>query len=359
MDGFAVRAADLAMATDESPARLAIVGESRAGRPWEGSMGPGEAIRISTGAMMPEQADAVVRLEEADEQADELVTGVRIQSGRDVRRAGEDIVPGQTVIPRGARIGAAELGVLASVGIAGVRCLRQPRVAVVTTGEELIEPDEPMRAGGVRNSNAWSLPTLALAAGGELILRRRVSDDREATEAAIGEALNADVIVVTGGVSVGAHDHVKSALRVLGAIRVFWGVALRPGRPIWFGVRESPEGGRSLVFGLPGNPVSALVTFLLFVRPALRMMQGVECQLDRIIAQLDSPRERLPRRSQLVGVCLSHRDDGWHAEPTRGSQGSHILTSMLGADGLAVIHPGRGRVAAGERVDVELLPRPS
>ena len=233
MDGFAVRAADLAMATDESPARLAIVGESRAGCPWEGSMGPGEAIRISTGAMMPEQADAVVRLEEADKQADELVTGVRIQSGRDVRRAGEDIVPGQTVIPRGARIGAAELGVLASVGIAGVRCLRRPRVAVVTTGEELIEPDEPMRAGGVRNSNAWSLPTLALAAGAELILRRRVSDDREATEAAIGEALNADVIVVTGGVSVGAHDHVKSALRGLGAIQVFgeWpsAPAARPG----------------------------------------------------------------------------------------------------------------------------------
>ena len=318
MDGFAVKAVDTAGAAPGAPVRLKVVDESRAGRPAISGVRAGEAIRISTGAMLPEGADSIVRVEEASEREGAVETEVRTEPGRDVRRAGDDIEPGDVVLRAGATIGPAELGVLASVGRDAANCARRPRVAVVTTGDELLDPSEPMTRGGVRNTNAWALPALARLAGAEPAGVGRTRDDPGVTREAIAAALAADVAVISGGVSVGEHDHVRTALAELGADQRFWGVALRPGRPTWFGVHGGgPGAGGSLVFGLPGNPVSAVVTFLLFVRPALRMLQGADPVRDRTTAILDSGYEKGPGGTHAVRVKLELAEDGWHAERTR------------------------------------------
>jgi molybdopterin molybdotransferase len=355
MDGFAVRAADTAAAGEGSPVRLKIVDESRAGHPAAKELGEGEAIRISTGAMLPSGADSVVRIEEASTEDDVLVTEANVDPGRDIRRAGEDIQPGDTVIAAGTAIGPSELGVLASVGRGTVSCTRRPTLALVSTGDELLDPTDEMTPGGVRNTNAWALRAMAGMAGAEVISLGRAGDDPAATRDAVGEALKADVAVICGGVSVGEHDHVRPALEELGAEQRFWGVALRPGRPTWFGTHGGE--GAGMAFGLPGNPVSAIVTFILFVRPALRALAGEDPSRDRATAVLDSDYEKGPGRTHAIRVRLELGDDGWHADLTRGAQGSHVLTSMLGADALAVIPAQHESVAAGETVSVELLPR--
>jgi molybdopterin molybdotransferase len=354
MDGFALRAADTAMADEERPARMRIVGESRAGAPFDGIVGAGEATRISTGAVLPAGADAVVPIEEAGDGGDVVTVPAPTPAGQHVRRAGEDIVAGTEVLAPGARLGPAELGVLASVGVAEVTCARQPAITVLTTGDELTPPGRALEPGAIRDSNAHTVPAQALAAGCRLVAVEHVPDSRAATEEAIERGLADDLLVVTGGVSVGPHDHVKGALDALGVGERFWGIALRPGRPTWFGIRDSGP-APTLVFGLPGNPVSAMVTFELLVRPAVAVMTGgAPVREERLRAVLDEPYRKRPGRLHAVRCSLTARDDGWHARPT-GPQASHILTSMLGADGLAMIEADRGDVAAGETVDVQPL----
>jgi len=349
MDGYAVRAADTAGA--DGGARLPVVDESRAGHPAQRRLAEGEAVAISTGAMVPEGADAVVRVEDTDAGSQEVEIRVEVEAGRDIRRAGEDIAAGEAVLGAGDEIGPAEAGVLVSVGRGEVACARRPRVNLLTTGDELQEPGEPLRPGAIRNSNAYSVSGLIRRSGAVLGTVEMVPDDRDATADALARALTGDVVVISGGVSVGPHDHVRPTLGALGAEEVFWGVALRPGKPTWFGV--APSG--CLVFGLPGNPVSAMVTFLLFVRPAIRAMLGASpTQADRAAAVLDSDYPKQPGRAHVVRCRLELRDDGWHATPTK-DQGSHVLTSMLGADALAVIPTTSGTVRAGERVEIELL----
>jgi molybdopterin molybdotransferase len=350
MDGFAVRSADTARAADGAPVRLAVAGESRAGRPAPRALEVGEAISISTGAMVPDGADAVVRVEDTRASDGAVEVSVAARQGENIRRAGEDVRAGQTVIARGTEIGPAELGVLASLGLARVKCARRPRVSVLTTGDELHEPGEELPAGGIRNTNAYSVPALAARAGAELAGVETAADEPAATREAVKSALDVDVAVICGGVSVGEHDHVRPALAEVGAEQLFWGVALKPGKPTWFGVR-----GGTLIFGLPGNPVSAMVTFLLFVRPALRAMLGAAPEATRLTAVLDSAIEKRRDRAQAVRCSLEARPDGWHARPT-GDQGSHVLTSMLGADALAILPTDKGSVRAGERVTLELLP---
>ena len=349
MDGYAVRAADTAGAN--GGARLRVVDESRAGHPAQRRLAEGEAVAISTGAMVPEGADAVVRVEDTDAGSQEVEIRVEVEAGRDIRRAGEDIAAGEAVLAAGDEIGPAEAGVLVSVGRGEVACARRPRVNLLTTGDELQEPGEPLRPGAIRNSNAYSVSGLIRRSGAVLGTVEMVPDDRDATADALARALTGDVVVISGGVSVGPHDHVRPTLAALGAEEVFWGVALRPGKPTWFGV--APSG--CLVFGLPGNPVSAMVTFLLFVRPAIRAMLGASpTQADRATAVLDSDYPKQPGRAHVVRCRLELRDDGWHATPTK-DQGSHVLTSMLGADALAIIPTTSGTVRAGERVEIELL----
>ena len=342
MDGFAVVAGPAA--------ELEVVAESRAGHPADVPVRPGTAARISTGAVLPEGADAVAPVERVEELDAARVRVPATEAGANVRRAGEDVRAGDVVLRSGAVLGPAELGVAASVGRASLRCARRPRVAVLVTGDELTPPGEPLGPGGIYSSNGFSLAAQVERAGGEVTGRATVPDDRDGTRAAFAAALAAaDVVVVSGGVSVGPHDHVKGALAELGVDEHFWGVSLRPGKPTWFGTRE-----RVLAFGLPGNPVSAMVTFQLFVRPALAALQGAPPDARRTAATLGEPVARNPQREQAIRVALRDGDGGLVADPT-GAQGSHVLTSMLGAEGLALIAPGEGEAAAGERVEVELL----
>ncbi|MGH2845959.1 MAG: molybdopterin molybdotransferase MoeA [Thermoleophilaceae bacterium] len=335
-------------------AELEVVGEARAGHPARERVEPGTAIRISTGAGIPEGATAVVPVERSEPAVERSEpAAVRVDDSRpgaNIRRAGEDIRAGELVLRAGSVLGPPELGVAASVGLASLRCSRRPRVAVLVTGDELTEPGTPLAPGGIYSSNGLALAAQVQRAGAESRPPRTVRDSAEETRAALGEALDsADVVVVSGGVSVGAHDHVKAAFAELGVEERFWGVSLRPGKPTWFGAR-----GGVLAFGLPGNPVSAMVTFHLFARAALAALQGADPSPSRGFATLAEPIARHRSREQAVRVTLRSGADGWRAAPT-GPQGSHMLTSMLGADAVARIEPGDGELGAGERVEVELL----
>ncbi|HVO55270.1 MAG TPA: gephyrin-like molybdotransferase Glp [Solirubrobacterales bacterium] len=349
MDGFAVRAADTAGAAPGAPATLRLVGESRAGHPAQATVGAAEAIAISTGAVLPAGADAVVRVEDTRLEGETVLVEAEVATGRNVRRAGEDFAAGEVVLPRGAAIGAAELGVLAAIGADPVPCVRRPRVAVLTSGDELTPLGEPLAPGAIRDSNGYAVPALARLAGAEVVSVGWAPDEPAATEEAVAAALSADVAIVCGGVSVGAHDHVKGALERLGVVEAFWRVALRPGGPTWFGRREG-----TLVFGLPGNPVSVVVTFLLLARPALLALGGGDPAGRRVHARLAADVERPPGRAHAARCRLELTDGGWLAHPFP-RQGSHVLTSLVGADGLALV-PAEGPGGnAGETVEVELL----
>jgi molybdopterin molybdotransferase len=343
MDGYAVIAGPAA--------ELAIVGESRAGRPAERRLAPGEAIAISTGAVVPEGADAVVPVERVAA-SDGAVAVPDTEPGANVRRAGEDMRSGERVLAAGTDLGPAEVAVLSSLGRERVVCGARPRLAVLVTGDELVPPGRPLRPGQIRDSNAIALAAQGRRAGAHVELVEHVPDEREATVAALERALAAaDVVCVSGGVSVGEHDHVKAALAAVGAEERFWGIALKPGKPTWFG-----RAGATLAFGLPGNPVSAMVTFHLLARPALRALAGGDPADTRTRAVLDAPVRLNPAREQALRCRLDARDDGWHVAPTK-AQGSHVLTSMLGAGALALVPTGEGTLEPGERVDVELLER--
>ncbi len=356
MDGFALRAEDTADAAPDRPVRLTVAGESRAGRPAGGAVGAREAFRISTGAVVPEGADAILRQEDASELDGGIETERRVEIGADIRPVGADVRPGDTLLEAGTALGPSELGVLASIGRDPIPCRRRPSLTLIGTGDELVEPSEEIGPGQIRDTNGVALTSLAELAGAQVAARRRVGDDPEATRAVLGEATRGDVTVICGGVSVGPHDHVRPVLEELGTDQLFWGVALRPGRPTWFGLSDGgPRDGGGLVFGLPGNPVSAVVTFLLFVRPALRSLAGLDPSTARTTAVLDEAYEKRPGRAHAIRVSLRLDDDGWHATPTRPEQASHILTSMLGADALAMVPAASEGVAAGESVEVELI----
>jgi molybdopterin molybdotransferase len=342
MDGFAVR-------SGPAGRTLPVTGEARAGRPADRPLEPQEAFRISTGAVLPDGADAVIEVERVEERDGAILPQVDVEEARNVRAPGEDLPAGTVVLHQGVRLGPAELGVAVSAGRATVRCARPPRVAVVATGDELVDPGTPLRPGQIHNSNAVTLGALAQQTGARVFTVTGAPDTLDETIEALGLALDeADVLVVSGGVSVGPHDHVKPALDALGVQQRFWGVALRPGKPTWFGTRE----GR-LAFGLPGNPVSSMVTFLLFVRPALHALQGAPFDTPRRTAILTEPIERNAQRDEAVRVSLATTERGsLQATPT-GPQDSHISSSMLGAAGLAIVERGEGGVDAGDTVTVE------
>jgi molybdopterin molybdotransferase len=372
MDGFAVRSADVGAASPAAPVSLTVTDESRAGHPAERSLEPGEAIAISTGAVLPAGADAVVRVEDTSRDGDAgrpaaagdepggasttippVFIRAAVAVGANVRRAGDDIAPGETVLERGAELGPAELGSLAAIGLDPAPVQRRPRVAVVTSGDELTSPGRSLGPGGIRDSNALTVPALVRLAGGEVTSVSWTPDEPTATRRALEPALDADVAIVCGGVSVGEHDHVKAVLADLGVEQVFWRVALKPGGPTWFGTR-----GETLVFGLPGNPVSVMVTYLLLVRPALIALAGGEPGTRRLTARMGADYAKPTDRAHAVRCRLEADERGWVATPLP-RQGSHVLTSMLAADCLALIPTASAGLAAGETVEVELLDRAS
>ncbi|MBK5232404.1 MAG: molybdopterin molybdotransferase MoeA [Thermoleophilia bacterium] len=345
MDGFAVRAGDVGSATADAPVELAVVGESRAGLPWTGCLGSGEATGISTGAMVPEGADAIVRVEDVAAAAGGISVSQGVEPGHDIRRRAEVARAGDEVIERGRRLGPVELGVLATAGCGLVSCHRRPRVALLTSGDELVEPGAELGPGQIWNSNSPVISAMIREAGGEVVCTESVPDRRGATIEALERALDSDITVICGGVSVGKHDHVKPALAELGIEQRFWGIALKPGRPAWYGTR-----GDSRVLGLPGNPVSALVVFRLLAFPLLRVLSGEAGEPARITGRLAAPVGRLSGRMRAVPCLITadHPDGDLLPLPQLGS---HDFLSLRGAQRFALVPAGSGQAAAGDVVE--------
>ena len=346
MDGFAVRGADVGTA----PVRLRLIGSAPAGTVLDVPIEPGTAAKIFTGSVIPDGADTVVRVEDTEERAGTVVIQVPVKPGTNVRSAGEDIEIGATVVRAGAVLGAADLGVLASVGRATIAVHRRPRVAILSTGAELVEVDEAPGPGQVVNSNAYALAAAVTEAGGAPIVLPIARDRFEDIRDRLSEAAQADVVLSSGGVSVGEFDFVKEALDALGVARRFWKVAQKPGKPLTFGTR-----GAQLFFGLPGNPVSALVCFALYVRPALRRLAGHRrLHLPAVEATLESPLKKASRLTEFVRVWLTEGTEGWTARPAQ-SQSSGVLTSMGGGAGLLVGPAALDVLDAGARYPVLIL----
>lgn len=350
MDGYAVRGVDV----QRAPVRLRVVGSVQAGGVPERAVGAGEACRIMTGAPMPEGADTVVRVEDTDN-GDAVVTiTARTPAGTSVRQAGEDLHAGDTILRGGTVLRPAEIGVLATLGRPRVRVVGRPRVAVLSTGDEVVELDAPLGPGKIRDANRYSLASAIRATGCEPWPRGIARDTADALRTALREASAADAIVTSGGVSVGDHDHVKPVVSELGSMD-FWAIAIRPGRPLAFG--ELRTDGRTVpIFGLPGNPVSALLTFELFVRPALLRMAGrTKLRRPRARARLLDAVEKPPHlRLFARGV----HDARAGTVRTTGPQGSGILRSMALANCLIDVPEGVGRAEAGAEVTVILTDEP-
>lgn len=343
MDGWAVIAADLAGASRERPVLLPVASESRAGGPLPPPLAPGHTARIFTGAPMPEGADAVVMQEDTERRDGEVAFFLEPKPGKHVRRRAEVLARDGALLGAGAAIGAGEIGALASQGFAEVPVHRQPRVALLSTGDELRAIGEPARPGSLIDSNAHALAAAVREAGGVPVVLPRAGDDRAALLDAVRSGLaSADVLVTCGGVSVGEYDLLHETFREAGVEEVFWKVRLKPGKPLRFGVAPAP------VVGLPGNPVSALLTFELFVRPGLRRMLGDPRPFrDVIDVELATSLEASPSRTELVRARVETRAGALPLAMPHRDQGSGALTSLVGLDALVIVPEGAGSLQAG------------
>jgi molybdopterin molybdotransferase len=338
MDGFAVR-------SEDTPGRLPVVARIAAGVPAPRSLEPGEAMAIATGGVVPEGADSVIPIEDVVERDNAVEIGIAVGQGGNVRPRGGDVRSGQVVVARGTRLGPAQVGALAAAGLGRITCARRPEVAVLTTGTELRSPGRPLGPGEVYEANGVLLAAALAAAGGVVDVLPVVADDEGSHRAALERGLDADVLVTSGGVSVGPHDLVRRVLAELGIEEVFWGVAVKPGKPLAFGTR-----GNTLVFGLPGNPVSTLVGAELFVIPALLALQGAaEPGPVFLGGRLATAVRRNEHRDEFVRARRRDSEDGVLLEPVPG-QDSHMIARAAGADALVLAPRGSGELAVGESV---------
>ncbi len=350
MDGYAVRAAETRGARSEAPVRRRVSGDLPAGRVADAPLAQGSALRIMTGAPLPEGADAVVMVEYTRRAGDdEVVIEREVRPGENVREAGEDMRAGEPVIAAGAWLRPAHVGVCAAAGLAQVRVFGVPRVAVVSTGDEVVEPGVPLPPGKIRDSNLYTLSAQVREAGARLHSARHVPDDAEALRLALREATEADLVVTSGGVSVGDYDLVKDVLAQEGDIE-FWRVAMKPGKPLTFGrVRGKP------LLGLPGNPVSSLITFELFARPALRKMMGQQALFrPQVTTTLREPIRHRRGRREFIRAVTTLGEGGWESR-SAGAQGSGILTAVTRANSLVVIPEENDDVEAGQMLTAMLL----
>jgi molybdopterin molybdotransferase len=356
MDGYAARGADVRGAAEDRPVRLRVVEQLPAGRFPTRAIGQGECARIFTGAPLPEGSDTVIRQEDTD-LGTEVVTIVRDRDvGVNIRHTGEDIRKGQTVLPAGSEMGPAQLGVLASLAMAHPLVYRQPRVAILGSGDEIVDVDQPeeiLSGRKIASSNTHTLMALVRRAGAEPVNLGIARDTRESLREHLGRALDADLLVTTAGISVGEHDYLREVLQSLGAEQRFWKLRMRPGAPVGFGLLQGVPW-----VGLPGNPVSTMVTFELFVRPAIRKMAGHTLPFRRTVtARAAEPIHLKPRLQHFLRAIVSDGADGLEARLT-GPQGSGILTSMIRANALLIVPEGQFETPAGADVRALLLDDP-
>jgi molybdopterin molybdotransferase len=341
MDGYALRAA-------ESVAPLRIAGDIAAGDAGDVPLEPGTAVRISTGGALPPGADAILRVEDASVTDGFVSATAPVRTGMHVRVQGEDLRAGDVLARAGDRLTLQRLSALSSAGVGSVEAIRRPRVDLIVTGSELLPPGAPPEPGKIYESNGIAIGFMALRAGASLVHHPPVGDDAAATRAAVDRGLEGDVLIVSGGVSVGPHDHVKPAFEAAGVAEVFWRVRVKPGKPLWFGRR-----GRTLVFGLPGNPLSSIVGMSLFVIPALKRLAGEADAgpwLER--GRLGEPAGPSDGRTTLLTSKFVPAADGvLEAFPTE-RQGSHMTGALGESDGFAVAPHGSGPLPAGAEVDL-------
>jgi molybdopterin molybdotransferase len=345
MDGYAVRAADAA-----APVDLRIAGYVPAGSRSTQAVAPGTAAKILTGAPVPPGADSIVPVEETEERDGRVFLAHPVRPGAHVRRKGEDIREGEPILRRGTVVGPPEVSLLAAFSRLSVPVVRRPRVAILSTGDELVEPGAPLSPGLIHDSNGLAVAAAVAQLGAEPLSLGIARDDRASLRARLAEGLRADAVVTTAGVSMGDRDLVREVLDELSVRQVFWKVDIKPGRPTAFAVH-----GRKPVFSLPGNPVSTLLTFDQFVRPALLKMMGHREVLRPLTqAVFDEDLARKPGRVSFLRVRLERREGGLVAR-TSGNQETGILKTMLRADGVAIIPADRGALRAGDVVDVQVL----
>ena len=350
MDGYAVRATDVSTASPSSPVALSVLEVIGAGSVPTRPVEPGTATKIMTGSPLPTGADAVVRVEDTQELDARVSIRAAVAAGTNVREPGEDMHAGDTVLNPGRTLRPADVGLLASLGITAVRVARRPRVAILTTGNELVEPGDPLGPGQIVNSNAYTLAAAVEEGGAEPIMLGIVRDQPEEIRAAFADAFTADMVLSTGGVSVGTFDFVRRTLSELGYQERFWKVAQKPGKPVTFGLREGTP-----AFGLPGNPVSSLVCFYVYVLPALRTMMGTErVYLPSVEATVTTDVSTAAGLTEFVR-CVVTRDGGHYQVRPTGSQSSGVLSSLSSGEGLLVAPPEEERIARGSRARVILL----
>ncbi len=349
MDGYALRSADTLGASDASPRELQLTGEVPAGRVYAGAVGPGEAVRILTGAPVPEGADAVLQQELTEADGTTVRMFAEAPAGTNLRWPGDDVRAGALLVSGGSELGPAEIALLAAVGIHPVRVTRRPRVAILATGDELAPLGEVPGPGQIHDSNSPYLAAAVARAGAEPVRLGIARDRADELRLKLEQARDADLVLTSGGVSVGDYDLVKQMLDEQGGIE-FWRVRMRPGKPVAFGML-----GQTPLLGLPGNPVSAAVTFELFGRPAIRRMLGCR-QVERPIVEVVLDGQDIARgdRRHYVRARLESRGGTLVARPT-GEQGSHIISSLRGATALLVVEVGDGVVRAGEHLPALLL----
>jgi len=352
MDGFAVRAEDTKNASHENPVTLKMVGISSAGTPSEVTLNPGECIQCMTGAKIPNGADAIIIVEDTSgfSDAESFQIMNEASPGKHIRNKGEEIQEGEILIEKGTRITPSEIGTLATFGYGKIKVAQKTKIAIFGTGDELIEPGNKLEEGQIYNSNLYVFAELVERAGGEVVMRNVIKDDKDSLRAFLSEALEScDIIISSGGVSMGRYDYVRDVFMELGVEEHFWKVAQKPGKPLFFGT-----GNSTLIFGLPGNPVSAYIGFMEWVWPVLETMMGKnETKKVTGILKKSFPREKVKYRFLFGNAWM---EDGQLVCQPSTKVGSHMLSSSLAANCILGAEPGDGHLEAGEEITINILP---